>query len=520
MRGTFLSQAFIGYLCLLSLLLLIALFPVSAFAGQPDISYHIPLHSSLEEDIQALYGLGYLNGIFYGFRPYSRLETARAVLKLRERLSKPDPNVSIILERLERELKEELAMLSGSSESSAGIKQVQLQTVFLDGKFSDGGLEKMQSIKNIAGRPYGNGLNLYGGLTFTSRMGDSGLLYLYPEFQYAGRNVTGEDSLYLLRLQEGYFKYHTSVSDFMVGNVPLWWGQGFNGALILSDNINPLTMVRLYKESPFTFSLPFLKTCSLTYDFFVSRLEGDRELPYPVLWGLRIGFKPFPSWEIGVARTAMFGGGDRPVNLKTIVNSFTGRGENTPEEAGNQIAGVDTNFKGYLWNQPFLIYGELYGEDQAGVWPSKLADIAGLYLPEVAGLHGNSIRVEYAEDTSLPDKQKGVWYRHHIYSDGYTYHGRIIGHSMGTDADDFLLRWDRYVSVNGKGFVSLERNRIGLFNPVHWEVRDYTAGVEFRLGSGKELTVQYTLQKVDNFNFQPDEDFENHLVRINLKKDF
>lgn len=516
---TFLSRAFIGYLCLLSLLLSIALFPVSAFAGEAGISYHIPLHSSLEEDIQTLYSLGYLNGIFYGFRPYSRMETARAVLKLRGRLSGSDPAIHIILNRIERELKEELELLSGSSGFSDGIKQVQVQTIFLDGRFSDGGLDSIQSLKNIAGRPYENGLNLYGSLTFVTRMGDSSLLYLYPEFQYAERNVSGEDSLYLLKLQEGYLKYHTSVSDFMFGNVPLWWGQGFNGALLLSDNISPLTMVRIYKESPFTFSLPFHQNGSLTYDFFVSRLEGNRELPYPVLWGLRIGFKPIPSWEIGIARTAMFGGGDRPVNLKTIFNSFTGQGENTPKEAGNQIAGGDTNFKGHLWNQPFMIYGELYGEDQAGIWPSKLADIVGLYLPEIAGLPGNSIRVEYSEDTSLP-KKESVWYRHHIYSDGYTYHGRIIGHSMGTDADDFLLRWDRYVSVNAKGFISLERNRIKLLDSVHREARDYTAGVEFRLGNRKELAVKYTLQKVDNFNSQPGQDFENHEVWVNLMKDF
>jgi hypothetical protein len=333
--------------------------------------------------------------------------------------------------------------------------------------------------------------------------------------------VNNEDEVKRLVLGDGYFKYHTYLSDIMIGKVPLWWGQGYNGTLVLTDNMEPLTMIRFYKESPFEIALPLKQKWLISYDFFVSELEHNRELPNPIIWGIRFGFKPIPSWEIGIARTAIFGGGDRPVNLNSIFNSVTGIGENTSKESGDQIAGIDTSYKGKLWKQPFLIYGEIYGEDQSKWFPYKNAVIFGLYLPEILDFPGNTLRVEYADNTGfLQSDLYDVWYTHHIYTDGYTYKGRIIGHGMGTDADNFLLKWERYLSADARGFFSFERNRLGLFNPSHWEIRNYTAGGELNLTGSLELGLQYTLQNVDNADFTPDRDFENHEVWVNIRKNF
>ncbi|MDD5435525.1 MAG: capsule assembly Wzi family protein [Nitrospira sp.] len=526
-----------NYLCVSVSLWLFILITVASvvnpFPAQSAMSFHIPLHSSLEEDVQTLQGMGYMDEVFTGFRPYSRLEIARAFIRLRDRLSEfpleditRQKRVSAILERIERELKKEIDMSGGSVRPSVEINQVEVQSVFLDGTFTNRGTKKEStfqglSIKNNEGRPYENGLNIYGDITLTSQPADSILLYLNPEVQYLQQDVKNESEIDRMVIQEGYVKYHTSLSDIMVGKVPLWWGQGYNGALLLSDNIEPLTMIRLYKESPYEISLPFKQKGLISYDFFVSRLEHNRELPDPIFWGLRLGFKPVSSWEIGIARTAIFGGGDRPVNLHSIFNSVTGLGENTSKEAGDQIAGFDTSYKGRLWKQPFLIYAEMYGEDQAGLFPSKYAGILGLHLPEIFGLNGNALRVEYADDSGLKARvekgMEGVWYNHHIYTDGYTYKGRIMGHGMGTDADNFLAKWEKYLSADAKGFLSFERNRLGLFQPSHWEIRDYSAGIELNPGRGRELNLRYTLQKVYNADFNPGKDYDNHEFGIDVR---
>ncbi|MBI5192838.1 MAG: capsule assembly Wzi family protein [Nitrospirae bacterium] len=536
------------YLYFLIVLFFITLSFYNLSTSHAAMSSHIPLHSSLEEDIQTLQSMGYLDEIFSGARPYSRMVVAKAIVRIN---FFPSPLrgegqgegaypqvVTILLNRIEQELKEEIEFLQGARPPLVELNQIKLQSVILDGKFSNGGLNRLQSIKNNNGRDYENGLNFYGDISLQARLGDSTLLYLDPEFQYTERDTPGTDELYRLRLREGYFKYHTHYSDIMFGNVPLWWGQGYNGSLVLTDNIEPLTMIRFYKEAPFEFTLPLPLSLSpasvplplgesvrvrglmrFSYDFFVSRLEHDRELPGPVFWGLRIGFKPIPSWEIGMARTAMFGGGKRPVTLKTITNSITGIGENTPKEAGNQIGGFDTNFRGHIRQQPFNIYAELYGEDEAGSLPSKYAYLAGLYLPDIAGLSGNTLRVEYADSNLRAKKEPRIWYTHHVYTDGYTYKGRIMGHGMGTDANDFIIKWEKYLTADMKGFLSYERNRAGRFDgiPVIWrEANDYSAGADIKLKQGIELSLNYTYQKVDNFDFSSDKDFQNNEVWVNI----
>lgn len=495
---------------------------MSSAGAYAAVSYHIPLHSRLEEDIQALQGMGYLNEVIAGSRPWSRLEAAKAVINIiKERglaggNNDLPPLASLLLKRIEMGLKEEIEMIQGTTPPQVELQQVNIQAVNLDGTFTNGGLNELQSIKYHLGRVYKEGLNIYGGISLLGRYRDATLLYLEPEFQYARWDITGTDELRRLRLRQGYLKFHTEYSDIMFGNVPLWWGQGYNGTLLLTDNIEPLTMLRLYKEDPFILSLPFNRQLILTYDFFITRLDADRELPRPVFWGLRIGFKPVPSWEIGIARTAMLGGGDRPVNLKTFAKSFTGSGENTPSEAGNQIGGFDTNFTGHLRQQHFKIYAELYGEDEAGLFPSRYAYLAGFHLPDIAGLTGNSLRAEYASTTGWPRKRQGVWYTHHIYTDGYTYRGRIMGHGMGPDADDFFIQLENYFSENVKGNLSFERNRIGLFNPVKSELRNYSAGINLTLRHSTELTATYTFQEADNLDFSSDRDFQNNEIWLQI----
>jgi len=248
----------------------------------------------------------------------------------------------------------------------------------------------------------------------------------------------------------------------------------------------------------------------MTYDFFVSRLEKERELPQPIFWGLRIGFKPHPLWEIGLARTAMMGGEGRPVTLETVYRSFLGLGENTPSEAGNQIGGIDMRLRGRLWDRPFTIYGELYGEDEAGGLPSKYAYLTGVHLLEIPFFRGNSLWLEYANNTGFFEKAPGIWYRHHIYTDGYTYKERIMGHGMGSDADDLLLRWEVYLLCKGKVFLGVERNRFNLFDPHKGEMTDYFAGMDYPLRGGKSLTFRYTFQRGVHLDNMDHQDTANH----------
>ena len=72
--------------------------------------------------------------------------------------------------------------------------------------------------------------------------------------------------------------------------------------------------------------------------------------------------------------------------------------------------------------------------------------VFGAYCDEPFHIRDLDLRVEYAttaRENRLPNAQ---WYRHHIYTTGYTYKGRVIGHHMGPDATDLFVRGQYHFS--------------------------------------------------------------------------
>ena len=89
----------------------------------------------------------------------------------------------------------------------------------------------------------------------------------------------------------------------------MWWWPGRNGALLLSNNMEPMTMLRFSNPQPALLPWVFRYLGPFRFVFFISRLEDDRkDVPEPILWGLRVNFGPHPVVEVGLERTAMFGG--------------------------------------------------------------------------------------------------------------------------------------------------------------------------------------------------------------------
>ena len=84
-----------------------------------------------------------------------------------------------------------------------------------------------------------------------------------------------------------------------------------------------------------------------------------------------------------------------------------------------------------LLNEHFFGIEDDFGNDNA-----IDACVPNLEQARILGLDAISVRAEYA-DNRISYKPH-VWYRHHLYTTGYTFKGRVIGHHMGTDATDFF----------------------------------------------------------------------------------
>jgi hypothetical protein len=89
-----------------------------------------------------------------------------------------------------------------------------------------------------------------------------------------------------------------------------------------------------------------------------------------------------------------------------------------------------------------------------------------------------------------------VWYNHHIYTAGYTYKGRIIGHHMGTDSKDFFVEASYLIpEKHGKVSISYDREEHNLsgttrnLSPTltpHFRKKDEVAlGAYFKLMKGR-----------------------------------
>lgn len=214
------------------------------------------------------------------------------------------------------------------------------------------------------------------------------------------------------------------------GKDSMWWGTGYHGSLLLSNNARPLTALRVLPTKTLSiWNMPF------SFSVFVARLERQRDdVPKPYIWGMAFVLKPSRYIEFGINRTALLGGEGRAEDADTWWKSLTTQGENNnTKEAGDQRAGGNIKITLPFEAQPLQIYAEIEGEDEAGGYPSKMAYIVGLYLPKTLISERTDLRVEYA-------KTSDVWYRHHIYHSGYTYHGKIIGHHMGADSEDLFFR--------------------------------------------------------------------------------
>lgn len=253
-----------------------------------------------------------------------------------------------------------------------------------------------------------------------------------------------------------------------LGQVERWWGPGWDGSLILSTNARPIPAFSLDRRIAEPFDNKWLSWIGpWSFHSFIGRMEKERTIPNPYLWGIRVEIEPIilDGLEIGMFRMMQLGGEGRPEGLSTWVDAFLSQdnaGANTgmdpAKEPGNQLAGFD--FRWMLWDAPLAIYGQLVGEDEDKFLPNSLMFQYGIESWMNLSLGTARFFVEYAELTSTwwtDDPRKyNITYEHHMYNDGYRYHGRPVGHWADTDSK--IISLGVYLELNSNvGWGSILR---------------------------------------------------------------
>ncbi|HEX6996376.1 MAG TPA: capsule assembly Wzi family protein [Gammaproteobacteria bacterium] len=305
----------------------------------------------------------------------------------------------------------------------------------------------------------------------------------------------------LLLVQGGFIAYEDEVvptgsmvsfgveyAQVDVGWRDHWLSPMTDSAMLLSTQAQTLPSITLSNYTPLT---PW----NLRYQVFFAKLSESDEIRFedgfttgePRLAGLHLSISPIPGWTLGVNRLMQYGGGERGQDslsdlFDALFHPSVYDNTGTVSDFGNQVASITSSFT-MPTALPFAVYFEYAGEDTSTNSDARLGNVglsAGLRFPRI-GRWNLDLTFEASE------WQNG-WYVHHIYRDGLTNEGNVIGH-WGAD---WRVAQD---GVGGQSFMT----RIG------WP-----------LASGGQIEVAY--RTLDNEDYSAQDYERAHLLEARYSR--
>ncbi|QOL26919.1 capsule assembly Wzi family protein [Thalassotalea sp. LPB0316] len=248
-----------------------------------------------------------------------------------------------------------------------------------------------------------------------------------------------------------------------VGTQDRWWGPGWDSNVSLTNNARPMPAISISRNESIPFHVPFTDDYQIPWNVttFMGQMEEERYVPNTLLWGFRMNFMLTDNLEFAVVRLAQWGGEGRPRDFKTFVNVLLGKDncgatgssgfdcdDDRSNEPGNQQAGYDVRYAVKMFDQPFTLYGQYYGEDgnaKKGLnFITKPAVLAGIDTHFKLANYTVNAYLEYTDTY----KDCNCFYEHHIYKTGMRYKGRIISNLYDSDASTLVTG---LIGQNSKG---------------------------------------------------------------------
>lgn len=497
---------------------LIVLFFIVLYSVVSYASVNIPLGSPFYDDIGLLVAQGVIQSDLSSTKPITRAEAGGLLAEAvyySEMVDIPAA-CSELLDRMAQDYEEEIseATIRGGAPSTfvKPLDEFSITYNFLDGPFS---------VFNNEGIDYFDGSNALVRFQSEARLWRVFSFYIEPLFLY-NENIQGiegnDDST--IRLHKGYVKFTVDNFEIEWGKDTLWWGPGYHGALIISNNARPFEMYKV--SNPRATLLPWIFSYlgPFRYNLFISELDKEAVSGHPPnskLFGARIDFKPHPLFEFGASYLTHFGG-DRPdiegLDLSDYYDIIVSNEcRSFDKRDSNKQAAIDAAFTipGVSDLLPIMdsleVYAEWGGEDQS-ITPDKRAYLLGMLFNNVFTVHGLKLRAEYARLS--PESAPGAWYTHSVWP--MTHYGRLFGHHAGTDSDDLFLELSHKIKDRFLYRLSFDRERSGLSQTYIQEKLQYFVETGFRFTKWLNLTFKYGQEEIDNVGNVQGVEQENHFV--------
>ena len=483
----------------------------STSVGSP----YVELDSWIYPVIERLAALGYIHSEYLGMRPWTRLECAQLVEEagdeIRAEASVPE-EADRLYTALAREFSGDLDELGGGGERSMRLESVYTTATEISGPPLHDSYHFGQTIINDYGRPYEEGFNTYDGF---SGYGTAGrfTIYVRGEYQHAPfapaysgavrqaisvmdqnpvQPATPFSTTNQFRLLDTYVAGNFAGWDLSFGKQSLWWGPGEGGALLFSDNAEPIYMFRASRVAPVTLPWIFHWLGPVKWDLFVGKLSGNEFPPRPVLHGEKISVKPTRNLEFSIMRTGEFGGVGRALTPGAFWNAYFVFNRSSvfypaSKNPGKRTGGLDFSYRvPYLRNWLTVYANALSSDDPSPLSnPPRAAMNPGIYMPRLPGLPKLDFRVESVY-TNTPVSSSGghFVYFETFYHDLYTNKGNIIGSWVGRE---------------GTGFQARSTYWAGPRNSIQFGYRHSTTSASFIPGGGNlndgSVSVNWWLHK-------------------------
>jgi len=485
-----------------------------ALPGRAQVSTNVPLGHWSYELVDKLADYALIDSAMLTMRPVTRSEMARHIGQARlhlDHLQSVPPLLSSLMTKLETEFRGELIQL-GVLDGSYGESFVKpVEDPYLKYLYADRGT----GLENVRGDHFGRHSNYRLGFASRGNVFDVAAFYVHPEYQDGSFESDGD-----VELIEAYGKIAAGPFEVQAGKDSLWWGPGRGGSILMSNNAQPSPMIKVTNPHPMQLPWVFRLLGPFRTQWFLAELEKDRTIPEARLSALRLNFKPHARWEMGLSRAIMFGGRGRPrVDLFDYGEAFLARSE---QDENNQLAGVDTAILLPLAEIPYAehlplrsirFYIDAAGEDEAGGIPSNWGVLYGLQFNDILKTGRTDLRIEYA-DNHVPGKPN-VFYGHSLYTSGYTYKGRVLGHHMGTDSRDFFVRLSHYATEDLRVDLTYNRQTHDLSNDSHPVVNIAQCDLTVLQWRHWHVFAGYRYENARGDGYD-----DNHILQMQLTLDF
>jgi Capsule assembly protein Wzi/PAP2 superfamily len=450
-------------------------------------SPYVPLDSWIYPAIDRLTAMGYIHTGFADMRPWTRMECAWQIEEAGESISQDvadESETARLFRELQTEFKPELDLLDGGDNADFRVESVYTRGIEITGKPLTDSYHFGETITNDFGRPEEQGFNDVLGMSGWAADGPF-VVYARGEYQHApsapAPPLTARDTIssedfsqlsYIIptppvppdtptpafnqgRFLDAYVGMNFSGWQISYGNQSLWWGPSQGGALMFSDNAQPMRMFRVDRVTPFR--LPsFLGVLGpMRSEAYIGQYSGyDLVLtptglagaygqpvnPQPIDHGERISFKPTSNLEVGLSRTTDYGGPGYPLtphNFLRSVFSTGNTGPGNPNKPGARRSGLDFSYRLPGMRNSVTFYAEgmaQHDEVTPLLGPDVACWLAGLYIPTLPGIRKMDLRLEggYTDPPYAGgDVAHGAFYWDDTWITGFQNTGHLMGSWMG-----------------------------------------------------------------------------------------